>query len=232
MEYADVPKENRHLSRTVKLSQNARKRLADIFKGESLYALEPEYAGSGVGSGTLKSRRLKVVRGSRVFETSVENAQPPDALRDVCEQLEAFSKNELGAWALQYSSEKLQAMSAEAVRTADAKWNERDVQHGNLSAAIKAYDEAVVYLDTVNPKPAGYEDLLAKRRKAQDELDRRYRDQRFLVDRAVNLGDWAAARRELRILCDMVPDERDPRHAEASAKLIDVENRQKKGGAR
>ena len=41
-----------------------------------------------------------------------------------------------------------------------------------------------------------------------------------------------AARRELRILCDMVPDERDPRHAEASAKLIDVENRQKKGGAR
>ena len=139
---------------------------------------------------------------------------------------------ELGAWALQYSSEKLQAMSAEAVRTADAKWNERDVQHGNLSAAIKAYDEAVVYLDTVNPKPAGYEELLAKRRKAQDELDRRYRDQRFLVDRAVNLGDWAAARRELRILCDMVPDERDPRHAEASAKLVDVENRQKKGGAR
>ena len=232
VEYADVPKENRHLSRTVKLSQNARKRLADIFKGESLYALEPEYAGSGVGSGTLKSRRLKVVRGSRVFETSVENAQPPDALRDVCEQLEAFSKNELGAWALQYSSEKLQAMSVEAVRTADAKWNERDVQHGNLSAAIKAYDEAIVYLDTVNPKPAGYEELLAKRRKTQDELDRRYRDQRFLVDRAVNLGDWAAARRELRILCDMVPDERDPRHAEASAKLIDVENRQKKGGAR
>jgi len=231
VEYADVPKENRHLSRTVKLSQNARKRLAAIFEGDSLYSLDPEYAGSGVASGVLKSRRLKVVRGGRVFETSVENADPPAVFRDVCEQIEAFSKNELGAWALQYSSEKLQAMSVEAIRAADAKWNERDVQYGNLSAAIKSYDEAVVYLDTVNPKPTGYEELLAKRRAAQNELDRRYREQRFLVDRAVNLGDWAAARRELRILCDMVPDERDPRHAEASAKLIDVENRQKKGVA-
>jgi hypothetical protein len=232
VEYADVPKENRHLSRTVKLSQNARKRLAAVFAGEALYALEPEYVGSGVGAGVLKSRRLKIVRGARVFETSVENTEPPEALRDVCEQLEAFSKNELGAWALQYSADKLQEMSAESVRAADAKWAERDVQYGNLSAAIKAYDEAVAYLDTVNPKPADYEDLLAKRRAAQEELDRRYRDQRFLVDRAVNLGDWTAARRELRILCDMVPDERDPRHAEASAKLLDVENRQKKGGAR
>ncbi len=231
VEYADVPKENRHLSRTVKLSQNARKRLAAIFAGESLYSLEPEYSGSGAGTGVLKSRRLKVIHGGRVFATSVENTEPPPVFRDVCEQLEAFSKNELGAWALQYSSEKLQEMSAEAVKTADAKWNERDVQYGNLSAAIKAYDEAVVYLDTVNPKPAGYDDLLAKRRTAQEELDRRYRDQRFLVDRAVNMGDWAAAKRELRVLCDMVPDERDPRHAEASAKLIDVENRQKKGGA-
>ena len=232
VEYADVPKENRHLSRTVKLSKDARKRLAAIFAGESLYSLDSEYVGSGVGTGILKSRRLKVVRGGRVFGTSVENAEPPAAFRDVCEQIEAFAKNELGAWALQYSAEKLQEMSAEAERSADVKWNERDVQHGNISAAIKSYDEAVVYLDTVNPKPAGYDKLLAKRRAAQEELDRRYRDQRFLVDRALNLGDWNAALRELRILCDMVPDERDPRHAEAFAKLIDVENRQKKGGVR
>jgi len=230
VEYADVPKENRHLSRTVKLSQGARKRLADIFAGEALYALEPEYAGTA--SGVLKSRRLKVVRGGRVFEILVENTEPPEAFRSVCDLLEAFSKNELGAWALQYSAEKLQEMSAEAVRAADAKWGERDVQHGNIAAAVKSYDEAIVYLDTVNPKPSGYEELLAKRRTAVEELDRRYRDQRFLVDRAVNLGDWTAARRELRILCDMVPDERDPRHAEASAKLLDVESRQKKGGAR
>ena len=34
---------------------------------------------------------------------------------------------------------------------------------------------------------------------------------------------------ELRVLCEMVPDKKDARHAEASGKLLDVENRMKKG---
>ena len=50
----------------------------------------------------------------------------------------------------------------------------------------------------------------------------------FLADRAINLQDWATAQRELRILCELVPSTKDPRHAEASAKLLDVESRMKK----
>ena len=235
VEYADVPGENRHLSRTVKLSPAALKRLADIFASEALYGLEREYVGSGISAGILKSRKLKIVRGARVFETSVENTEPPDSLRSVCESLEAFAQNELGAWALQHTSGELQVMSADAARLGDSKWSERDVQYGNISDAIKAYDKALMYLDTVNPKPAEYEEVLGKRKTAKEELDRRYRDQRFLVDQAINMQDWTAAQRNLRVLCDMVPDERDPRHAEATAKLLDVEARQKqkkKGSAK
>ena len=87
-------------------------------------------------------------------------------------------------------------------------------------------------LETVNPKPADYGELITKRDMVRAELDRRYKDQRFEVDRAVNMGDWDKAVRELRILCELVPDSRDPRHAEAAAKLVDVENRIKKGGAK
>jgi hypothetical protein len=64
------------------------------------------------------------------------------------------------------------------------------------------------------------------------ELDRRYKDQRFEADRAVNMGDWEAAKEALRKLCELVPDIRDPRHEEAAAKLVDIENRIKKGGAK
>ena len=71
--------------------------------------------------------------------------------------------------------------------------------------------------------------LVARRDEVAAELEKRYRDQRFLADRAINLGDWATAQRELRVLCDLVPDAKDPRHAEASAKLLDVEGRIKKG---
>ena len=48
----------------------------------------------------------------------------------------------------------------------------------------------------------------------------------------MNMGDWERAIRELKILCELVPDNRDPRHAEAAAKLVDAENRIKKGGAK
>ena len=84
-------------------------------------------------------------------------------------------------------------------------------------------------LETVNPKPAGYESLLERQREAMAELDRRYREQCFRADKAINLKDWTTALSELRILCDLVPDDRDPRHAEANAKLLDVEARQKEG---
>ena len=228
VEIDDVPKENRHVRKTAPLSAEAQTNLAKIFASEDLYQLEREYTGVPLQANTLKSFSLHVLRGSRVFDVTIENAQEPPAFREARERLETFSKNELGIWAIQFSAEKLVEMSAESRRAADAKWEERDVQHGNLAAALAAYDEAVFYLDTVNPKPADYGELVSKRQQTANELDKRYRDQRFLADRAINLQDWTTAQRELRILCELVPDTKDPRHAEASAKLLDVESRMKK----
>ena len=96
-----------------------------------------------------------------------------------------------------------------------------------FAAALEAYNEAIFYLETVNPKPADYGELVNRRQQVSAELDKRYRDQRFLADRAINLQDWATAQRELRILCEIVPNAKDPRHAEDSAKLLDVESRMK-----
>ena len=230
VEIDDVPKENRHVRKSAALSTNALEELDRILSAQDLSALDPEYTGVPLEAGTLKSFALTVVRGGRVFATAVENTQEPPAFRAVRERLETFSKNELGIWAIQFPAEKLMEMSAESRRAGDAKWEERDVQHGNLAAALAAYREAVFYLETVNPKPAGYGALVARRDEVARVLEARYRDQRFLADRAINLADWETARRELRILCELVPDVKDARHAEAAAKLLDVEGRLKKGG--
>ena len=64
--------------------------------------------------------------------------------------------------------------------------------------------------------------------RSEAELKQRYEDQRFLADKAINLGDWEQAQTELKILCELVPERDDPRHAEANARLVDVENRMKK----
>ena len=223
----DVPKANRHVEKSVRLTSKKMERLEGFFKDAALYALDSAYVQPALRAGEQRTTRLKVVRTAYVFETCVENMQEPETLRDVREQLEAFAKNELGIWGIDKSVDELKAMSAEARRAGDAKWTERDVQHGNLAQAIASYDEAAMLLETVNPKPDGYDALQARIREAKEELDRRYRDQCFRADRAINLKDWTTALVELRVLCDLVPDERDPRHAEANAKLLDVEARQK-----
>ena len=225
----DVPEADRHVEKSVRLTADKVARLEQLLGDAALYALEPAYCSPPLRAGDLKSVWLRVVRTGSVFETRVENEQGPETLRDVRERLEAFAKNELGIWGIDKSVDELKAMSDEARRAGDAKWAERDVQHGNLAQAIASYNEATMLLETVNPKPDGYDALLARLREAKDELDRRYRDQCFRADRAINLKDWPTALAELRVLCDLVPDARDPRHAEANAKLLDVEARQKGG---
>jgi hypothetical protein len=225
----DVPDNDRHVVKSVKLSDKAKAELDRIFSSSSFYKLEKDYSGAA-RPGELTRYGMRVARGAAVFSCTVENSQEPDAFKEVRLALETFSQNELGIWAIRYSGEKLAEMSREAWQSADAKWEERDVNYGNLAAALKLYNEAVSCLETVNPKPADYADLLTKREMVQSELDRRYGDQRFEADRAINLGDWEKAKAALRVLCEMIPDDSDARHAEASAKLMDVESRIKKGG--
>ena len=234
--YDDVPGENRHVDKSARLAPKALDRIREIFQTPGWDELDASYAGqSAAGENALRSWRIRTVAGTKVREVLVENVVEPEAFAAVREALEAFSQNELGIWALQYSRDQLIAKSAESERVGDAKGAERDVDYGNLSACVKAYREAVFYLDTVNPKPEGYPALKDKLAEAEAALAQRYRDQRFQADKAINLADWEEARRALRILCDIVPEKDDPRHAEANAKLVDVENRiknAKKGGAR
>ncbi len=231
--YDDVPGENRHVDKKTKLSPAALKRIYEILDTSGFPSLEDVYSGSSVADeNSLRSYRIRVVRWNSVRDVLVENTPEPEPFRQVREALEAFSRNELGIWAIQYSREKLIELSKESEAAGDAKWEEREVEYGNLGAAVKAYREAVFYLETINPKPEGYALLKDKQRRTDEELKRRYEDQRFLADKAINLGDWEAALTELRILCSMVPDKDDPRHAEANARLVDVENRMKKERAK
>ncbi len=227
--YDDVPGENRHVDKKTKLSPVAIKRIHEILDTSGFSSLDDLYSGSSVSDeNSLKSYRIRIVKWNNVRDIRVENAPEPDAFRQVREALEAFSKNELGIWAIQYSRDKLIELSHQSAAVGDAKWDEREVEYGNLSAAVKAYREAVFYLETINPKPEGYALLKEKLGRTEDELKKRYENQRFLADKAINLSDWDSALMELRILCSMVPEKDDPRHAEANARLVDVENRIKK----
>ena len=225
----DVPGENRHLSKSEVLGEGARAELAAILDFKAIREIDREYIGVEPDPPALSSWTLRVVYSTRARTIRIVNVHEPEAFRAIREKLEAFSKNQLGVWALQYSRDKLISLAEDAVRLGRSKWEDKDVQHGNLFGAVMAFKEALFYLETVNPKPEcaevarkGLDDSLA-------ELGRRYADQRFKADRAINMGQWDTARRELSILVEMVPDRTDDRNREATAKLVDVEKRLKGG---
>ena len=225
----DVPRENRHLTKHAPLGTNSLAEIREILSWQNVHALDREYAGPEPDPPALNSWTLRAVYTTRARTVSVVNTQEPEAFRVIREKLEAFSKNELGVWALQYSRDKLISLAEESIVLAQSKWSERDVQHGNLFAACTAYQEALFYLETVNPKPDCARTARQGLAEATAELDRRYRDQRFLADRAIKLGQWEDARRELSVLVAMVPNRSDDRNREATAKLLDVEKRMKGG---
>lgn len=227
----DDTKENRHPTIPAKkLGEQARAELAEIVSLKALKDLESEYMGLEPSVPALTSWRLKVVYSTGVRSIRVVNTQEPEEFRTIREKLEAFSKNELGIHAIQYPRAKLVELAEESIALGKTKWEDRDVQHGNLFVALTAFKEAIFYLETVDPKPDCITDARKGFEDATKELDRRYGDQRFLADRAINLGQWEDAQRELQVLLEMVPDRGDDRNREASAKLIDVEKRMKKGG--
>ena len=226
----DDTKENRHPTIPAKqLGERAMKDLNEILPLNALREFDREYVGLEPDPPALTSWRLKVVYTTAARSIRIVNTQEPEPFRAIREKLEAFSKNELGIHAIQYPRAKLVELAEESVALGKAKWEDRDVQHGNLFAAVSAYREAIFYLETVDPKPDCIAEAHRGLETAQKELERRYGDQRFLADRAINLGQWETAQRELAVLLEMVPDRDDARNREASAKLIDVEKRMKGG---
>ena len=219
---------DRHVSKEKKLDQAALIDLIREIESSGFFALDPSYSGFAARENELEQRTLLIVLGKQVHTCQVSNRTEPDAFKKLRERLETFSKNELGIWAIQFSTDKLTAMAREKLEIARKKYDEMEVRYSNLFEALRAYQEAVFYLDTVNPKPDFYNEILDGVEKAEDELEKRYKDQRFQADKAINLSEWDKAREALMILCEMIPDRTDKRYREASQKMRDVESRLKK----
>ncbi len=222
----DDMNEDRHVRKDSVLAPDKIERLARDLDKSGFFHLADAYEGVAP-AGVLGSLDITVIANRRVKRVAVVNRVEPDAFRTVRETLETFSKNELGIWAIQFSRDKLVDLAEEALTRARNTFDERGIDYGNTYLAIKRFQEAAFYLDTVDPKPDFYAEIVTGLSKAEEELNAKYEDQLFLADRAINLKDWTAAARELRILREMIPARDDERHIEAGRKLLDVENRLK-----
>lgn len=225
----DLAGGNRHIRKEKKVEKDILLDLSRSIMGSGFFSLEKEYTGFAANANTLTEYTLVSAIGKKVQSCHILNrSDEPEAFRTIREKLETFSKNELGIWAIQFSTDKLIELAQNAFDVAKKHYAERDVRFGNRHDAIRNFQEAIFYLDTVNPKPSFYAQLKENLETAKADLLQQLQEQNFRADRAINLADWQTAAKELKVICELVPNRSDEVHQTAARKLLDVEKRIKK----
>lgn len=219
----DDIRNDRHVRKESRLSENYVATLAERIADAGFFGLSGEY--QGIQPDVFDSWDLTVAIGNTAHRTRVVNRVEPESFKQVRAIIEECGKNELGLWAIQFSPERLRTMAHEAFLEGQRLYDAREVERGNLAAAIASFDEAQWYLETVAPKPAYYADLRKAFTDAKEALQTRYDNLNFAAERAIRLRQWEQAAIQLRTICDVIPNRADERHARARQKLLDVENR-------
>lgn len=220
----DLGDADRSFSKAKKLSPQAiealRRELLDA-NYMRIGELFPERSADGV---TLRRKYLTIVFGTEIWTRTAENVTNKvfDAL---CERLETFGRNELGAHATQYSVGELRTMGEEQLALARRYWEQRDLGDEKLWLCVSAYRRGLSALETLNPKPTFADDLTAGLRQAEALLTERYEAESFAIDQAMNVQRYEVAAEHLRRILRMIPDREDERNANATEKLLSVENR-------
>lgn len=212
----------RHVRKEVTVDEPYIRLLAKTIQDSGFFALEPEYR--GVQPSVLESWDITVTLGRQTYRSQVVNRNEPDIFRTVREKLEENGKNQLGLAAIEFSAERLLKMAQDAFQQGRKLYDEREVKYENITGAIKSFREAEWYLETVEPKPDFYAQLVGLISTCNTELKGRFEDLNFRAQRAKRLRDWSDAAQSLRIICDMIPDRSDPRNIQARKELLDVEN--------
>lgn len=213
----------RHVRKESEVNQKYIDELIRIIDGSGFYGLSADY--EGIQPDIYNLWDLSITIGRKSHRTKVLNRVEPEIFRTVRELLEEAVRNELGLWAIEFSAEKLLDMANTSYLLGKKLYDERDVKYGNVATALKSFKEAEWYLETVEPKPEFYPEVIAYIRDCKDELDKRYKDQNFLAERAIKMREWGQAASELRVLCQIIPNRDDKRNKDARKKLLDIESR-------
>ncbi|MEG2724534.1 MAG: FHA domain-containing protein [Kiritimatiellia bacterium] len=225
----DLGDADRSFSKSKVLNERAREALKKEIIDSNytrIGELLPERSADSV---TLRRRVLTIVLGTEIWTRTAENASRRD-FDALCERLETFGRNELGAWATQFSVGELREMGREQLAIGDRYWEQRDLGDEKLFLSLVAYKKGLSALETLNPKPDFAEELQQRLHRAEKLLNEHYEEASFTVDQALNTQRYEAAAEALRRICRMISDREDERNIKATEKLRSVESRFLKGG--
>lgn len=231
LKVSDLGADDRSFEKKKVLSATATQALRKIFLESDYPAIPTMMAESRAPGVAFTRRHLLLALGAEVWERTAENAANPGFDR-LCAGLEEFAKNELEAWATQYSVEELRELGQSQLNLGLRYWAEQDLSDDRLFLAVTAYQKGLAALDTLNPKPAFAEELRTKLAEAEALLTERYERQLFIVSQAMETKRYSDAAEALRKILRMIPEREDVRNMQATEKLLVIENRYLKKGGR
>ncbi len=211
----------KHMVKDKKLDQGALGKLVSQLENTGFFALESEY--KGAQTDILDSHDLTLTMGARTKRVIVVNRVMPEAFKKATDIVETFGQNTLSLASLSVSPERLTEMARDAMLQGKKYFDEKEVSFGNLFKAMKAFEAADVYLETLEPKPDFYPDVIGGRSDAKKLLQERYDDRNFRSEKSIKIQDWMDASKNLRIILESIPDREDERYKQAQVKLMDVE---------
>lgn len=218
--------ENRHVTRDKLVAKEVLEKLSSDIARSEFFKLDPSY--QGLQPGVYESADLDITIGQQNRHSAVLNRLEPEAFKNTRELIEEFAKNELGLITISLSPQKLTDLSRDACLLGQKLYGEREVKYQNLWLSIRAFDEALLYLETIDPKPDFHPTIISGLADSKAELKTQHAHYVFLADKAIRMSDWQVAADNLRIIKEMIPDRNDPRNTDADKKLVDVERRLKR----
>ena len=204
------------------LSAEKRDRLAALFASCRFADLRRTYEGAPPEN-AWEASWISALLNGRAMTVEVRNTDEPADLRRLREEIETFASNELSLWVTSLSRQELEARAEELFVRGRLAFDQRDARPSALFEAARDLNTCVSTLDPLKPRPPLHAEAVALRDLARRQLDERVRLLNGDANIASNNQDWEAAAAALQEILDSVPDETDPRYADALPRLRTVQ---------
>lgn len=213
------------LRREEPVSETTRAQLARLFDSDAWLGAKSASGADATEANALRSWRIRAMRGGEVREVRYSNVPVPAPVREICGQIEVCVNNDLGVSPSLRSREECVAESRRAEALGDELTAGESLKDDNLWNAVRNYRNAYAALDGLQDCLEDQIRVQGKVESSETRLAARYKALNDRATMAAGQRDIEAAISVYREIRALIPDETDPRGADAIHRLRDLESR-------
>ena len=170
--------------------------------------------------------RLNVKLGSLEKELSF-GGEMPAAVQVLVGELSTLRDRKFVVPSLELSADELAGKSRDLFARGKKLFSEKQLKCSNLYNSVCAFREALMLLETVEPKPDFYVNVEEYLYRTETELGDKFNDLRFRAEKSIKLKEWEKARNSLEKILAEIPDRADKRYVYALKRLENVKKKRR-----